>query len=225
MLPLQVLVKQSRQVVRQMNFNCINIMKYTIGHNTCVLHLIYICQIQCITSPTENDRTTYSDLLEYFKDFRDWQTLAVHILPGNTDEPIDKIRATHNGNVRECKKALFSAFLETGDQSWRTVIVALLKIGNSDLAEEIKQKLGLLMFCKIYINYCYLHMLISSKLTNICLERIWLHKALQTDLILHGEKLFVQALTVYARLLQCSAQVMEWVGLWASAPPNFKSAP
>ena len=120
---------------------------------------IIICYMQCITSPTENDRTTYADLLDYLKDFRDWQTLAVHILPGNTDGPIDKIRATHNGNIRECKKALFLQFLETGDRSWNTVMDALIETGNDNLAEEIKQKLGLLFSVRCTsISATYVHM-------------------------------------------------------------------
>ena len=91
----------------------------------------------------EKDRTTYSDLLDYLKDIRDWQKLGMHMLPGNYAGPIEKIQATHNGNFRECKKALFIEYMNTGDRSWKTVIAALIKIGYDDLAEEIKQKLGL----------------------------------------------------------------------------------
>ena len=57
----------------------------------------------------------------------------MHILPGNYAGPIEKIQATHNGNFRECKKALFIEYMNTGDRSWKIL----------DLAEEIKQKLGL----------------------------------------------------------------------------------
>ena len=38
----------------------------------------------------EKDRTTYSDLTDYLKEIRDWQTLATHILPGNYARPIEK---------------------------------------------------------------------------------------------------------------------------------------
>ena len=100
-------------------------------------------------SITENDRTTYPDLVKFLTEIRDWQTLAAHILPGSADGPINKIRATHNGNVRECKKALFMQFQESGDRSWNTIMNALIRIGNDKLAKDIKKKLGLLccVFC------------------------------------------------------------------------------
>ena len=95
-----------------------------------------------ITSSTENDRATYPDLVKFLTDIRDWQTLAAHLLPGKSAAAIDKIRAIHNGNVRECKKALFMEYLTIGDGSWSTVMTALVNIGNDDLAKVIKQKLG-----------------------------------------------------------------------------------
>ena len=67
----------------------------------------------------------------------------MHILPGKSAGPIEKIQATHNGSFRECKKALFIEYLDHGDRSWKTVIAALIKCGLNDLAEEIKQKIGL----------------------------------------------------------------------------------
>ena len=95
-----------------------------------------------ITSPTENDRITYPDLVKFLTDIRDWQTLAAHLLPGKSAAAIDRIRAIHNGNVRECKKALFMEYLTVGDGSWTTVMTSLINIGNDDLAKDIKQKLG-----------------------------------------------------------------------------------
>jgi len=103
------------------------------------------------TPTTERDRTTYADMLDYLKDIRDWQALATLILPGDAARTIERIRATYNGNTRECKKALFIEYLENGDKSWNTVIAALLTTGNDDLAEDIKRKLGLL---NLTINYC-----------------------------------------------------------------------
>ena len=109
-----------------------------------------------ITSPTENDRTTYPDLVKFLTDIRDWQTLATHLLPGKSAAAIDRIRAIHNGNVRECKKALFMEYLTTGDRSWTTVLTALVNIGNDDLAKDIRQKLGLLLsvlLCNLIYTY------------------------------------------------------------------------
>ena len=94
-------------------------------------------------SPTERDRTTYPDLLYYLKDVSDWQTLGAHILPGNSEGPIEIIYTTHKGDVQECKKALFLEYLKAGDRSWNSIIAALIKIGNKNLAKDIKQKLGL----------------------------------------------------------------------------------
>ena len=67
----------------------------------------------------------------------------MHILPGNSAGPIEKIQAAHNGDFRESKKALFIDYLNNGDRSWKTVIAALIKCGQDDLAREIRQKLGL----------------------------------------------------------------------------------
>ena len=105
----------------------------------------YGVQVSCTTYILiiEKDRTTYSDLVDYLQDIRDWQKLGMHILPGNFTGPIEKIQATHNGNIRECKKALFIEYMNTGDRSWKTLIAALMKTGYDYLAEEIKQKLGL----------------------------------------------------------------------------------
>ena len=82
-------------------------------------------------------------MLDYLRDVSDWQTLAAHILPGNSAGPIEIIYATHKGDVRECKKALFIEYIKTGDRSWKTVIAALIKTGYDNLAKEIKQKIGL----------------------------------------------------------------------------------
>ena len=89
------------------------------------------------------DRTTYSDLLDYLQDVRDWRTLATYLLPGMSDKPIENISAIHNGNVRECKKALFNEYLEIGDGSWKTVINALIKLGHDNLADDIRHKLSM----------------------------------------------------------------------------------
>ena len=77
------------------------------------------------------------------KDVSDWQTLGAHILPGNPAGPIEVIYTTYKGDVQECKKALFIKYLRSGDRSWKTVIAALIKADYDNLAEEIKQKLGL----------------------------------------------------------------------------------
>ena len=116
---------------------------YTCIYSGPVRHFVWL-------SITENDRTTYPDLVKFLTEIRDWQTLAAHILPGSAAGPIDRIRATHNGNVRECKKALYMQFLEKGDRSWNTIMNALTRIGNDKLAKEIKKKLGLL-YCVFYI--------------------------------------------------------------------------
>ena len=79
----------------------------------------------------------------------------MHILPGNYAGPIEKIQAKHNGDFRECKKALFIKYMNNGDRSWKTVIAALIKCGLDDLAEEIKQKLGLHMASSHVVCYNY----------------------------------------------------------------------
>ena len=109
---------------------------------TVVSCAMYVCTYIPLTY-TERDRTTYPDLLYYLKDVSDWQTLGAHILLENSERPIEIIYATHKGDVQECKKALFLEYLKAGDRSWNSVIAALIKIGNKNLAKDIKQKLGL----------------------------------------------------------------------------------
>ena len=89
-------------------------------------HVISCTLILCI----ERDRTTYSDLLDYLHDVDDWKALAVNILPGEPTGLIKIIERSYNGDVRECKKELFSEYMKNGDRSWNTVIAALTKIGN-----------------------------------------------------------------------------------------------
>ena len=82
-------------------------------------------------------------MLDYLKDLSDWQTLGAHILPGHPAGQIEIIYANHKGNVRECKKELFIEYLKTGDRSWKTIIAALIKMKHTNLADDIKQKVGL----------------------------------------------------------------------------------
>ena len=117
---------------------------------------------------SEKDRTTYSDLLAFLKDLRDWQTLGTHILPGNTAESINRISAAHNGNVRECKKALFNEYLRFGDRSWRTVIAGLIKTGCDNLAKDIKQQLGLYVYMYICTSFYYCFVCSFSALQYLC---------------------------------------------------------
>ena len=113
------------------------------------------------TLPTENDRTTYPDLVKFLAEIHDWQTLAAHILPGSAAGPIDRIRAVHNGNTRECKKALCIEYLRSGDRSWNTIMTALVNTGNDDLAKHIKQNIGLFL-CVIHRLVYYIHCAIMA---------------------------------------------------------------
>ena len=106
---------------------------------------MYICT-ECLyvhTSFTEKDRTTYPDLLDYLQDVDDWQTLGANILPGDPTGLIKIIHRTYNGDVRECKKELFIEYMRNGNRSWTTVIAVLNKMRYTNLAKDIKQKLGL----------------------------------------------------------------------------------
>ena len=124
-------------------------MGYFIKHpydNLYITTRIFYNSYCCCTvyfTHTEKDRTTYSDLLHYLQDVDDWQTLGANILPGEPSGLIKIIHRTYNGDVRECKKELFIEYMRNGDRSWKTVISALIKLGNKNLAGNIKQKVGL----------------------------------------------------------------------------------
>jgi len=91
----------------------------------------------------DRDRVTYAGLVELLKDVNDWYKLGVHLLPKGSTEQLEKIHRFYEGNVRECKKALYIKYLEVGDRSWTTVTTALVKIGHKELAKVITQTLGL----------------------------------------------------------------------------------
>ena len=110
---------------------------------TVVSYCIASCSYTVYFTYIEKDRTTYSDLLHYLQDVDNWQTLGANILPGEPAGLIKIIHRTYNGDVRECKKELFIEYMRNGDRSWKTVIAALIKIGDKNLAEGIKKKLGL----------------------------------------------------------------------------------
>ena len=147
---IQVLCNHNNTHIHTYTYTCTTNPPYTVLFvTTYVLFvspltttIVYTSMMYFITSSTENDRATYPDLVKFLTDIRDWQALAAHLLPGKSAAAIDKIRSIHNGNVQECKKALFMEYLTIGDKSWSTVMTALVNIGNDDLAEDIKQKLG-----------------------------------------------------------------------------------
>lgn len=95
-------------------------------------------------SHTDRDIVTYAGLVDQLKDVSNWYNLGIHLL-GRDDysEQLESIHKSNEGNVRECKKALFIKYLEVGDRSWNTVTAALVKIGHEELAKVITQFLGL----------------------------------------------------------------------------------
>ena len=52
---------------------------------------------------------------------------------------LDVIHIDHRRNVRDCRKAMLSLWLHTGNASWRALIRALTSplVGKRDLAEKI----------------------------------------------------------------------------------------
>ena len=52
---------------------------------------------------------------------------------------LDVIHIDHRGNVRDCRKAMVSLWLHTGNASWRALVRALASplVGKRDLAEKI----------------------------------------------------------------------------------------
>ena len=89
------------------------------------------------------DRVTYAGLVEQLKDVNDWYQLGMHLLPKSDIKQLEEIHKHYEGNVKECKKALFIKYLELGDRSWNTVIAALTNTGYKGLATTIIQNLSL----------------------------------------------------------------------------------
>lgn len=102
---------------------------------------IYICSYLYFT--LDKDRTTYPDLLHYLQDVDDWNTLGACILPANSIGQLSVFDRTHKGDVRECRREVIVEYMRNGNRSWSTVTDALIKMRNTNLAEDIKRKLGL----------------------------------------------------------------------------------
>jgi len=82
-------------------------------------------------------------LLYYLQDVADWETLGAHILPKTSIGQLGVFKSTHKGDVHECRREVFIEYMRNGDRSWTTVIDALRKMRHTNLADDIKQKLGL----------------------------------------------------------------------------------
>ena len=91
----------------------------------------------------EKNRVTYPGLLEHLKDVSDWDTVGAYLLPADDMAALEIIHKSNNGDVDECKKALFRKFMKVGDRSWTTVIAALNKSGYNNIAKSVMQKIGL----------------------------------------------------------------------------------
>ena len=98
-----------------------------------------ICYVDILVA-VGRDRTNLQDLLRYLRPVTKWQKLGVHLLP---DEEIQIIYENHKNDVEACQFELFTKYMQMGDRSWKTVIAALIKSGYTNLAEDIKQQLGL----------------------------------------------------------------------------------
>jgi len=91
----------------------------------------------------EKDKVTYPGLLMHLKDVSDWDSVGAHFLPADDMGALENIRKSKNGDVDECKKALFRKFMEVGDRSWTTVVAALKKSGYKNIAKGIMKNFGL----------------------------------------------------------------------------------
>ena len=82
-------------------------------------------------------------MLYYLQDVDDWETLGTHILPKKSIGQLGVFKSTHNRDVHEYRREVIIEYMRNGDRSWITVIDALRKMHHTNLADDIKQKLGL----------------------------------------------------------------------------------
>ena len=77
-------------------------------------------------------------LIAELKDVVDWFGLGVHL---RLDVAKLKRIEAKNGNNEECKREMLQVWIDTvGDSDWSSIVKALRKIGENDLAEKLYTK-------------------------------------------------------------------------------------
>ena len=78
--------------------------------------------------------------MEHLYDVTRWQEFGTYLLPAeNAATEIEIISQNHPNNVKECKRKLFTIYLEQGANNWETVVEALEKSKHPKIAKHIKE--------------------------------------------------------------------------------------
>ena len=108
---------------------------------------------------------TYQTSLPYIEHIDNWKSLGTHQLPEEyIPRVINDIEKTHKGNVEECRWALLTKYLKSGEVSWNKVINSLEKSHYSNVAKMIKKAFlkTSLVLSLLATSNCKLHMFPSQ---------------------------------------------------------------
>lgn len=80
-------------------------------------------------------------LMEHLHDVTDWKEFGMHLLPDETAATeIDIINNDYPNDTKECKRKLYTKYLQQGSCTWERVVEALEKSRHLYIAQKIKQK-------------------------------------------------------------------------------------
>ena len=78
--------------------------------------------------------------MEHLYHVTQWQDFGTYLLPTeNAATEIEIISRNHPNDVKECKRKLFTLYLEQGANNWERVVEALEKSKHSNIAKSIKE--------------------------------------------------------------------------------------
>lgn len=79
-------------------------------------------------------------LMEHLYDVIQWKEFGMHLLPDNcAATEIEIISKDHPNDLRECKRKLYTVYLEQGAHNWERVVKALEKSKHPRIAKNIKK--------------------------------------------------------------------------------------
>ena len=83
---------------------------------------------------------TLQTLLPYIEHVDNWKSLGTYLLPKEyIPRVINDIEKTHKGSVEECRWALLTEYLKSGEVSWNKVIDSLEKSHYPNVAKMINK--------------------------------------------------------------------------------------
>ena len=68
-----------------------------------------------------------------------WQTLAAHLLSDKDGSKVEIIARNNQHKIRDCRTEMLREYFKSGTVSWEVVLEALMKAGENNIADKIKQ--------------------------------------------------------------------------------------